>query len=548
MNLDIQFPILQKVSAKREWTSFCPILNNDDLSWSQKMDQIQKIDKDKQYLSVIADIEYRIAEKNKIYKKQPQNFATNTYPRLNPTLEIFQVDWDNIAPFFALDYDEKSNISKPQHKPDSLLMLWIKPELNFESPKPPNMIASTNSDPPVLVKHADETDLFILKAIEEDIDPLQSWKDWNIAPVVFYQLVREKTAMGLILQPETKIQRQWNHVPAMKQFTTEFLQSEDFTIQWHITHTCDLHCKHCYDRSLRSNLNMDQANQILDDLFHFCRRMSVQGHVVLTGGNPYLHKDFFAIYQGAIDRDFSVSILGNPVPEKMIQKTMDIAEPGFYQVSLEGLQQNNDFIRGPGNFDAVISFLEILKKHDIFSMVMLTLTKQNMADILPLARFLENKVDAFNFNRLSQVGEGKNLLLPTKAEYENFLRSYLQEAEQKDHVILKDNLFNIILHENNLPLHDGCTGFGCGAAFNFVAILPDGEVHACRKFPSEIGNALEQSLYDIFYSPKALSYRDGPAECAGCAIRPLCGGCMAVTAGMNNDPLQTKDPYCFLKK
>ena len=29
----------------------------------------------------------------------------------------------------------------------------------------------------------------------------------------------------------------------------------------------------------------------------------------------------------------------------------------------------------------------------------------------------------------------------------------------------------------------GCTGFGCGAAFNFMAVLPDGEVHACRKVP-----------------------------------------------------------------
>ena len=43
----------------------------------------------------------------------------------------------------------------------------------------------------------------------------------------------------------------------------------------------------------------------------------------------------------------------------------------------------------------------------------------------------------------------------------------------------KDNLLNVVLHERGLAPLGGCTGFGCGAAFNFVhTILPDGEVHA----------------------------------------------------------------------
>ncbi|NDY43751.1 hypothetical protein G3N55_13020, partial [Dissulfurirhabdus thermomarina] len=39
----------------------------------------------------------------------------------------------------------------------------------------------------------------------------------------------------------------------------------------------------------------------------------------------------------------------------------------------------------------------------------------------------------------------------------------------------KDNLLNALLHREGLPLSDGCTGYGCGAAFNFIALLPDGE-------------------------------------------------------------------------
>lgn len=52
---------------------------------------------------------------------------------------------------------------------------------------------------------------------------------------------------------------------------------------------------------------------------------------------------------------------------------------------------------------------------------------------------------------------------------------------------LKDNLFNLVLAEGGEAPFGGCTGNGCGAAFNFVTLLSDGEVHACRKFPSPLG-------------------------------------------------------------
>jgi MoaA/NifB/PqqE/SkfB family radical SAM enzyme len=68
----------------------------------------------------------------------------------------------------------------------------------------------------------------------------------------------------------------------------------------------------------------------------------------------------------------------------------------------------------------------------------------------------------------------------------------------------------------------GCTGFGCGAAFNFVAVLADGEVHACRKFPSPIGNVSRQSIAEIYDSEIVECYRSGL------------------------DVFKHKDPYCFL--
>ena len=132
------------------------------------------------------------------------------------------------------------------------------------------------------------------------------------------------------------------------------------------------------------------------------------------------------------------------------------------------------------------------------------------------------------------------------ATYQKFLEEYLKARHDNPAIALKDNLLNIGLEADGLDLFGGCTGYGCGAAFNFVSLLPDGEVHACRKFPSKIGNLREQSLNDIYHAELAQKYRRGCIECDDCRLRSVCGGCLAVTHGYGLDPLAKKDPACFI--
>jgi len=93
-------------------------------------------------------------------------------------------------------------------------------------------------------------------------------------------------------------------------------------------------------------------------------------------------------------------------------------------------------------------------------------------------------------------------------------------------------------------LFGGCTGFGCGAVFNFLSLLPDGEVHACRKFPSLIGNIQADNLYDIYHSQAAADYRAGSAACENCTKNLVCRGCLAVAYSLGLDIFTEKDPFC----
>jgi len=319
-----------------------------------------------------------------------------------------------------------------------------------------------------------------------------------------------------------------------------------FTLQWHLTHACDMDCKHCYDRRRLSVLRLDEAMRVLDEVQAFCEKRGVEPSMSLSGGNPFLYPWFFDVYEEVVKRGMHVNILGNPVAEEQIERLVSIKVPRYYQISLEGLREHNDEIRGEGSFDRALAFLPILKKHGIRRIVMLTLTKANLDQVIPLGELLQGKADRFTFNRLSQTGEGANLELPDIETYGRFMIDYMAAKKRTPVLGFKDNLFNIYRHELGMKLQGGCTGFGCGAAFNFVCLLPDGDVHACRKLPSALGNVRESSLEAIYESQMADRYRAGCEDCKGCPIFDKCGGCLAVTAGQGGDRFKERDPHCFI--
>ncbi len=445
---------------------------------------------------------------------------------VNPALRLMQFSYKNLVPLVQAAGKGESVVPEPG---EELVVVWRKAETGE-----------------VLFRAAREEDLLVLKIVLEEVAPESAAAAGGVPPAAIEDALERAAAEGLLIIPRSKIRRDPAGYPHSVVREREFLESPTFTLQWHITQACDLHCKHCYDRSPRSPLTWEQELKILNDLDRFCREKRVQGQVSFTGGNPLLHPRFNELYRAAGELGFGTAILGNPASRDRLREIRAIREPHFFQVSLEGLREHNDWIRGSGHFDRVMEFLEVLKELNIYSMVMLTLTRDNLDQVIPLAERLQGRADSFFFNRLSQVGEGANLQGPGRREYAAFLEAYLRAAEKNPVMGIKDNLINILHHRKGIPLFGGCAGFGCSAAFNFITVLPDGEVHACRKLPSPLGNILENSLLELYDSEPARPYRAGTAACRACPIRPVCGGCLAVTYGMGLDIFQDRDPYCFM--
>ncbi len=452
------------------------------------------------------------------------NFTEITSKKvINPTLELLPVSWSGLPGL--LQGKDNEPIRHQEY-----LAVYQRPEHQV-----PQIVAVSGHD------------LLAMKIVAEELDKREVAKTASTSVATINAILYQAQEKGLILSAGSKIRRSMDcgtnqSVPEVDDC------AEVFTLQWHVTQKCDLHCRHCYDRSNRKEMSWQQAVRVLDCMYDFCESYNVQGQVSFSGGNPLLYPHFTKVYQEAADRGFLTAILGNPTSREILQKLIDIQPPEFYQVSLEGLRAHNDIIRGFGHFDRVMTFLELLGDLGVYSMVMLTLTQDNMEDVFALAELLRDKVDLFTFNRLASVGEGAQLAPVPPEDYVTFLERYEKAAAQNPILSFKDNLFNILQDKNNLPLRGGCTGFGCGAAFNFLSVLPDGEIHACRKFPSYIGNINERSLIQAYQSERARGYRRGSAGCATCAIRRLCRGCAAVVYGSGEDIFTAVDPYCFRQR
>jgi selenobiotic family peptide radical SAM maturase len=444
---------------------------------------------------------------------------------VNPSLQLLPLSWKNLVPF--VNFSREDIIEEP--KPAEEMILVCK---NPETGE-------------IKIQPASREDLLALKIVVDEIDPREAARIGNVPISSINALISRAVNAGILIAPAPKIRRE-EDFPRGRGIDERFLTAGTFTLQWHITQACDLRCRHCYDRSERSHLPLERAIAILDELYDFCSARFVHGQVSFSGGNPFLYPYFEELYKAASDRGFSLAILGNPVKREWTEKIVEIERPVFFQVSLEGLKGHNDVIRGPGHFGRTIEFLDLLRDLGIYSMVMLTVTEDNLDQVIPLAEFLRGKTDLFNFNRLSMVGEGANLRLPSQKEYTAFLKRYNEAAKGNPVMGLKDNLINILRYRDGLEPFGGCTGHGCGAAFNFVTLLPDGEVHACRKLPSKIGNIFESSLAEIYDSEIARCYRRGCRACGACDIRPVCGGCLAIAHSYGLDIFREHDPFCFI--
>lgn len=335
---------------------------------------------------------------------------------------------------------------------------------------------------------------------------------------------------------------------------------EYFAFQWHITDTCDQRCSHCYIFSEGHNdlieMRLDKAQEVITQCEDMCRRLGKLPYFYLTGGDPILHHDFWKIAERLHELKIPFSILGNPfhLTDKICSRLKYLGCER-YQLSIDGMKETHDKIRKPGSFDTTVEKIEVLKRNGIRVVVMTTVSGTNIDEIPAIIDLVvKHGVNVFAFGRYCPTSEEKSTHISPE-EYRAFLgriwEKFIEYKNSGTTFNLKDHLWTLFLYEKGLfkipavsdpdAIYDGCH---CGDCH--FTILPDGNVMACRRFESVVGNVFKNSIYEIWSGNEMANYRkyEKFEKCSKCELLRFCRGCPAVAYGYNRS-FYSPDPQCW---
>lgn len=131
-----------------------------------------------------------------------------------------------------------------------------------------------------------------------------------------------------------------------------------------VTDLCNLQCKHCFgDFGVGNEMTLEQISYILEQL----KEIGVL-EISITGGEPFYHSDIFSIIEMIIEKGFILQITtnGTLVTDEFIKTFKRYGDKCFrLSISLDGISEIHDMIRGEGTYDRVMDNIKKLQNNNI---------------------------------------------------------------------------------------------------------------------------------------------------------------------------------------
>lgn len=330
-----------------------------------------------------------------------------------------------------------------------------------------------------------------------------------------------------------------------------------FKIQWHITETCNLACRHCYQESFPPNEpDRDALFHIHDRIRSFFLNLKDKHngqsrfHLSITGGEPLMSPHLKPLLE-RMQQDkslycFSILSNGTQIDPAWAEKLKSYA-PAFVQVSMEGAKKVHDAIRGKGSYDKARQGARNLVKAGLpvsFAMTVHRKTMDGMPHVVKLARKLG--VKTVWADRMIPRGRAWEPSMAPLSPFE------LKAFHQKMASLRKSSgrKTRVTMGRALQFQEGGGKPYRCQAGKRLLAILPGGTVLPCRRMPEPLGNVMDTPLDHLYGNHgflKRLRDKDAiPHACSDCFYARLCrGGLRCLSYAMYGDPFR-KDPDCLL--
>jgi heme b synthase len=334
-------------------------------------------------------------------------------------------------------------------------------------------------------------------------------------------------------------------------------------IAWEVTRSCNLNCVHCRASSrfgpYRNELGTREALGLLDQI-----REVGTPIIILTGGEPLLRKDIFALadYGTGLGMRMVMGSNGTLITARVARR---IAEAGVKRVSISidgATKESHDaFRKVVGAFDGAMRGISNLREQGLDFQINTTITRRNLSE-------LESIFDLAV--RIGAVAHHIFLLVPTgraremvnqelsAQDYEDTLHWFYRQHGRASielkatcapqyYRILSQEASSRVKGANTQTMGLDAVTRGCLAGISYCFISHVGIVQPCGYLEVDSGDVRKEPFSQIwqhsgiFNDLRDFSKYEG--KCGRCEYIAVCGGCRARAYEATGDYL-AEEPLC----
>jgi len=332
--------------------------------------------------------------------------------------------------------------------------------------------------------------------------------------------------------------------------------------QWHITDRCNNRCSHCYQETYSGEeMRYEELLHLLDEFEDLAIHRANQagtptyrGHVVVTGGEPFVREDFMDLLEVLHDNRewlvYSILTNGSLIDDPTARRLAELG-PRSVQVSVEGTRPTHDSIRGEGDLDRTVTAAKRLLKAGVTTHISFTAHRNNHKEFPDVARLgMKMGVDMVWSDRLIPCGTGATLVDPvlTPEETRSYFKS-MRRARMRAH--RRPFCRTEVRMGRALQfLVTGGTAYRCNAGRGLLNFMPNGDVYPCRRMPILVGNARDTPLVELYEGNQMLRDLRDPHRisdgCLECEHAFQCqGGLRCLAYAVTGSPFNA-DPGCWI--
>lgn len=341
-------------------------------------------------------------------------------------------------------------------------------------------------------------------------------------------------------------------------------------VQWSITGLCNYRCRHCFQSAPEGVLGHPTLSQCLE-IIRQLDECGIKG-VAITGGEPLIRDDFFAIVDALTEHRIDISTIytnGKLVTNELLDGLCSRNLHPSFQISFDGVG-HHDWMRGVEGAEKIaLDAFRLLHARGFKTVSAMCLCRENIGSIRDTVNTLASVgCLSLKFQRTMPQGEWCNEPEHTLT-VEETVKAYLDYLPQ-----FKEDGCPMTIQMEGFFLYDKSEGHylcpsdktlreedlekapPCGVIQNSLYIGPNGAVTPCmsmcgaeieKQFPNVFETKLEDILTDSSFtrltSRSCAFILDHNEKCRDCSYRSrCCGGCRAMATGQNGGDYFAVDP------